>query len=173
MTLLVAVLLAADPTPLGVSMLPPSIDLEKYLEPVKPPVPCEPDMTTFEPSPVPLHDIFTVYYNDKAGKKTAWELRPGVLMSECGFVDVINTASDHKRLGRELGVMTQLRIREFELWRQAESQYQVRIVGLEKELAEANTPSFWDEWKGPVMYGLGIATAVAVVVGAASLVGGQ
>lgn len=172
--LLFSIVLAVDPLPpttaLGVSALPPSINLDQYLEPAKPPVPCTDDMTTFEPSPVPLDGEVNVPYLDRSGRKTSWILRPGILVSECGFVEIINTASEHKWLLREIGVLRQLRIKEFELWRQVEGQYQVNILRLEQELEDAKVPTLWDSWKAPIMYGLGIATAVGVMAGTAALV---
>jgi len=156
--------------PLGTSLVPPNIDIEKYLTPPPPPVPCEQDMTTFEPSPVPLHDDFTIRYKDQEGNNQTWILQPGMLVSECGFLEIINTAAEHKRMKHELGVLTKLRLREYDIWRQAEWGYQTRIVELEQDLKEERTGTWWDEWKGEVMFGLGIAVTAAVIVGSVEII---
>jgi len=156
--------------PLGTSAVPPNTDIEKYLEPPAPPVPCEQDMTTFDPSPVPLHDDFTIRYKDPEGNNQTWILHPGMLVSECGFVEIINTAAEHKRMKRELGILTELRLRERDIWMQAEWGYQTRIVELEQDLKEERTGTWWDEWKGEVMFGLGIAVTAAVIIGSVEII---
>ena len=147
--LLLLALLAAEPAersdeamPLGMTSVPLQIDLEQYLPPLKPPVPCDPGMTTFEPKPTPLAGDFGISYIDqKTGKKSSWLLEPGMLVSECGFVEMINIRAEHKRLKLELSSLRDLRVREFDLWKQAELGYQTRIVGLENDLRDVS--GFW------------------------------
>lgn len=168
--LLLAVMLAADPTPLGVTLVPPNMDVEQYLAPPAPPVECAPDMSRYEQIPISLKEPVALKLTDENGQRYDLTLRSGMLLSDCGFVKVINTAAEHKRLTRELTIIKDLRLKERDLWTQGEAKYQLRIMELEEKLKDARTPSFWDEWKAPIMYGLGIVTAVGVTVGTAYLI---
>ena len=173
MTLLLATMLVANPavgTPLDVSLVPPNMDMEKYLAPPSPPVKCSDDMTRYEQIPVSVKDAVELKLTNENDEEYMLLLRSGMLMSDCGFVRVINTAVEHKRFKLELGTIKDLRLKERDLWTQGEYKYQLRIMELEEQLKNARMPSFWDEWKAPIMYGLGIATAIGVTVGTAYMV---
>jgi hypothetical protein len=159
-----------QPAPLGASAVPPAVDVEKFLPPAPEPVPCTPDMTDFEGEPTPFPTEHRVKYMRPDGGWTEWVLRPGVLISECEAVRSVNLKTKAKRLQIELDAFKALRVKEFELWRLAERNYQLRIVGLENELKDAQKVSFWDEWKFEIGIGLGIAVSAALVVGSVEII---
>lgn len=157
---------APEAPELGVSAVPPAVDVEKFLPPIPEPVPCEESMTDFMADPTPLVGNFTIRYLDQDENPQSWILRQGVLISECEAVRVVNIRTRAKRLHLELGAYQNLRFKERDLWRLAEHEYQIRILGLENELQE----SFWDEWKFEIGVGVGIGVAAALVVGAVEIV---
>jgi len=156
--------------PLGASAVPPAVDVEKFLPPAPEPVPCEESMTDFVAAPTPLVGDFTIRYRDQDEKPQSWILHQGVLISECEAVKVVNIRTKTKRLQLELGAYKTLRFKERDLWGLAEYEYQIRILGLEKELKDAQEESFWDEWKFEIGIGVGIGISAALVVGAVEIV---
>jgi len=163
-TLLLTLLLAQTPLP---SLVPPDIDLDRYLPPPAPPVECSAVMLTFPMTKNPLVEDFTVKYLDLDKKSQTWILRPGYLLSECELVKIINTRVERDRLDLELSSLKNLRSKEFQLWRIGEGQYSTRIRDLEGKLQEAQQRSFWDEWKGEMGFGLGVVVTIALVIGTA------
>jgi len=143
----------------------PKLDIDTYLAPPDPPVVCVEDMTRFDPSPVPIDEPLGIKYTDD-GKPQVWLLRPGLLISECEAVNVINLKTEHQRMKLELRVLRDLRDREHDLWDVREKQFQVTV----EELQDMTTPGFWDEWKAPIMYGAGVMTAVAILWATAEIV---
>jgi len=164
--LILAVLLTQAPLP---SIVPPDIDVERYLPPPPPPVECSPAMLTFSPMKIPLNEDFTLKYMDVDKKPQSWVLRPGFLISECELVKIINTKAERDRLELELSSLKNLRSKEFQLWRIGEQQYQGRVRDLEVKLQEAQEESFWDEWKGEVCFALGVAATVGLIAGTAEV----
>jgi hypothetical protein len=161
-------LLAQTPAPLP-SLVPPDIDLEKYLPPPAPPVECSPAMLTYGVVKNPMADDFVIKYMDADKKPQTWTLRPGYAISECELVKIINTRVERDRLDLELSSLKNLRSKEFQLWRIGEGQYQTRIRDLEGKLQEAEKKSFWDEWKGEFGFGFGVVATVALVIGTAEV----
>lgn len=156
--------------PLGFSLMPPDMDLSPPAKKVQ----CEKDMLTFAPDPVPFDGEVSIPYEDEDGNKLQWQLRPGVLLSECGFVHTLNIAIEHKQLKIEIDSLhTMLSIRS-QGWEKAEVEYQKTIVALQEDLRKANTPSFWEENDGTIAFTvgiiLGVAAGVALVFGAAEIV---
>lgn len=158
--LLLALLSGGETEGLGFSLASPAFQLP----PPEPAVPCTSDMTTFEPDPVPILTDLVVAYLDADGKHKTWTLRPGILMSECGFTQVLNIKAERQRMEVEVRVLTHLTQFYQQNWARAEASYQDRILGLEKERNAALESSWWDDWKGPTMFVLGAITAVAATL---------
>ena len=115
------------------------------LTPPTPAIECVPGMTVFEPDPVPLPLDTVIEYTDELKRRRTWVLRQGILVSECGFIEILNIKAEHGRMKTELKSLNELMKVQESLWASAEEQYQRRI----SELEEATAPSLWDEWKGP------------------------
>jgi hypothetical protein len=126
-------------------------------------------MLTFDPDPVPFDDTVVIPYKDADKKQQHWKLRPGILLSECGFVHVINTAAEHKRLKIEVEALTTLKETRDRQWVKAELGYQDTIVKLQDDLRKANSPSFWETYDGPIMFGAGIVATALVFWGTIEL----
>lgn len=156
--------------PLGFSLMPPDMDLAPPAKKVQ----CEKNMLTFAPDPVPFDVEVWIPYEGEDGAKLRWKLRPGVLLSECGFVHTLNIAIEHKQLKVEIDSLRSLLSIRSQGWETAEIEYQGTIVTLQGDLRKANQPSFWEEIDGTVgiIVGavLGVATGVALVFGGIELV---
>ncbi len=164
-SLLIAATLSTPP--LGFSLRPPSLELD----PAPKPVECAADMTTFEPSPVPFDDVHIIPYRIEGERQPQhWKVRPGVLLSECGFVGVINTRASAKRLRLEVESLWNLVYARDTAWEKAETNYQDTIVKMMDDLRAANTPSFWEEWDGAIMFGIGILVTAGAVAGTAAII---
>lgn len=169
-TLLLSFLAAEAEAPtLGLSLQPPSIELPSP----EPAVQCEPGMTLFDPDPVPLVVDKVIEYTDDENMKRKWVLRQGILLSECGFVEVLNTQAEHGRMRVELNALRVLTKMKEDFWVKAEYQYQERVMKLEEERAAALEPSLWDEWKSFIMFGAGIVVAGFATWGVVELMKAQ
>ncbi len=168
--LLLAAALSQSPAPektpevkkpvLGFSLMPPKLDLGPPAKSVE----CAADMLRFSPESVPFDEPKSISYTED-GKKMVWRLRPGILMSECAFVGVINTKVEHKRLTRENEALKSLEAAQRRQYIKAEESYQETIKALQNDLREANEPSLWEHIDGPVMFGLGVVATGLVVWG--------
>jgi len=156
----------AEEPPLGISLRPPTLELPPRPERVK----CEEDMTRFNPDPVPLLENKVVAYKDADEKYMTWTLRPGILMSECGFVDHLNVLAEHKAMQAELNAVVQWMNLATKFWSEAETQYQTRIVELEEDVKDAREPTLWDEIKTPLAFFLGAAVTVGLIFGTAEII---
>lgn len=160
----------AGATPLlGSSLQPPDVKLP----PPAPAVKCEPGMTVFEPDPVPLMVDKVIEYYDDENLWNKWTLRQGILVSECGFVEILNIRAEHTRMTLELQTLEAVTAMRSDFWRGAELRYQKRILELEEERAAALEPSLWDEWKGYVLFAAGVATAGLVIWGSVEVMKAQ
>jgi hypothetical protein len=156
--------------PLGFSLMPPDMDLTPPAKKVR----CEKDMLTFGPDPVPFDHNIWIPYEAAGGEKTRWKLRPGVLLSECGFVHMLNIKIEHKQLKIEADSLHTLLSIRSQGWDTAEREYQTTIVKLQDDLRKANQPSLWEENDGTIglVVGLvlGIGAGIAMVFGGIEMV---
>ncbi len=170
--ILAAVAADAEKPALGISLIPPKLDLPAPAEAIA----CALDMTTFAPYPTPtLAHSMTIVIKPPKGTTPAekWTLQTGLLVSECEFVKIINMRVEHKRMKLELAILTTLDETREKLWLEAERRYQTRIVEMEEELKEAYEVSLWDEVKTPLFYCLGVLTAVGTMLVVAELMKAQ
>jgi len=162
-TALLLLALLAEPAemPLGFSLLPPN----PVLEPPAPPVECTEDMTDFEPRPTPFEDTMIIPYKGDKKEVLHFRLAPGILLSECGFTKATNIKIEHRRLKLELAALRTLWAFKQAQWTSGEVRYQETIEALQKDLKEANAPSFWEEWDAPIVAAITVVLTVAAIWG--------
>lgn len=148
--------------PFRVSMLPPSVEVEKLVPPkVEIPIDTS-NVERFEDTPINGGE-----YCEGAGQaKECQKLLPGILIDEAHYVEGIADKSARKRLETENRIFRQLRKTERDAVAKAETAYQDRISELETENIALQQPHLWDQIKFPVglAFGAGFTVLTAFAV---------
>lgn len=147
--------------PLGISMMPPAVDVGALLPPI-PPVVVEPIGKRHEPVPIDGGK-----YCPADTPQDCASIPPGILVDDTSFAQAGADAAGNKRLRVELAVVRRLFDKTREQVEIAETAYQRRIVELRHENLRLRTHGWWDRNRFAVGVGLGFAASLATVYAAA------
>ena len=165
-----AAMLAATPAPaeeppkaekpLGYSLFTTALDLGPDIKRIE----CTADMTKFKRMEVDEEAARAIVYEDADNVTRTLHLTAGILVSDCEFVEMINLKAEHKRYKSNLTTIKTYWEILIPAWDKAETEYQKTIVALQVDLREANKTTLWEEWDGPIMFILGVGSAIGLIL---------
>jgi len=151
--------------PLGVSLLPPEVDIDKLIPPPDDAPILPNDIKTRHKLPI---DEGSLQCDEQ--RKKCEPLPPGILLDDFTYALFIVDKSTARRQRIELSVLKNLRAKEHENILKAEKIYQQAILDLDKENTQLRVPSRWDTLKFYAGFLIGASIATFTAYGTAQAV---